>query len=153
MGVFNFRCSRLINIRKVAYYSAPNLTGISDTFVDSKYLFKLSNRSYILFATILTGYQITNIFVLRFKKTLIYYFHLVAWRIKSVDTTKNLLEILHHLLLEISVQYLLVTRDYKPSEVRKLFSNASNISKEDTRNPKNSNNFSTLCNFISNITH
>ena len=49
---------------------------------------------------------------------------------------------------ERSVQYqkYLVARDYKPSKVKKQFSNVRNISREEARRPKNNNNFSASCN-------
>ena len=51
---------------------------------------------------------------------------------------------------ERSVQYqkYLVARDYKPSKVKKQFSDVRNISREQARRPKNNNNFSTSCNLI-----
>ena len=50
---------------------------------------------------------------------------------------------------ERSVQYqkYLVARDYKPSKVKKQFSDVRNISREEARRPKN-NNFSASCNLI-----
>ena len=51
---------------------------------------------------------------------------------------------------ERSVQYqkYLVARDYKPSKVKKQFSDVRNISREEARRPKNNNNFSAPCNLI-----
>ena len=51
---------------------------------------------------------------------------------------------------ERSVQYqkYLVARDYKPSKVKKQFSDVRNISREEARRPKNNNNFSASCNLI-----
>ena len=51
---------------------------------------------------------------------------------------------------ESSAQYqkYLVARDYKPSKVKKQFSDVRNISREEARRPKNNNNFSVLCNLI-----
>ena len=48
---------------------------------------------------------------------------------------------------ERSVHYqkYLVARDYKPSKVKKQFSDVRNISRKETRRPKNSNNFLALC--------
>ena len=45
---------------------------------------------------------------------------------------------------ERSVQYqkYLVARDYKPSQVKKQFSDVRDISREEARRPKNNNNFS-----------
>ena len=59
-------------------YSTPNAGGINVTFTDLKSLFKTSSRTYILFASTLTCYQINNIFCLQVKRTLILYLHLVA---------------------------------------------------------------------------
>ena len=55
---------------------------------------------------------------------------------------------------EHSVQYqkYLVARDYKPSKVKKQFSDVRNISREEARRPKNNNNFSASCN-LHNIIH
>ena len=51
---------------------------------------------------------------------------------------------------ESSVQYqkYLVARDYKLSKVKKQFSDVRNISREEARRPKYNNNFSALCNLI-----
>ena len=51
---------------------------------------------------------------------------------------------------ERSVQYqkYLVARDYKPSKVKKQFSDVRNISREEARRPKNNNNISASCNLI-----
>ena len=51
---------------------------------------------------------------------------------------------------ETSAQYqkYLVTRDYKPSKVKKQFSGVKTISREEVRRPKSNNNFSASCNLI-----
>ena len=51
---------------------------------------------------------------------------------------------------ERSVQYqkYLVARDYKPSKVKKQFSDVRNTSRKKARRPKNNNNFSASCNVI-----
>ena len=51
---------------------------------------------------------------------------------------------------ERSVQYqkYLVAGDYKPSKVKKQFSDVRNISREEARRPKNNDNFSASCKLI-----
>ena len=51
---------------------------------------------------------------------------------------------------ERSVQYqkYLVARDYKPSQVKRQFSDVREISREEPRRPRNKNNFSASCNLI-----
>ena len=41
-----------------------------------------------------------------------------------------------------------IARDYKPSKVKKQFSDVRNVSREEARRPKIKSNFSTTCNFI-----
>ena len=67
----------------------------------------------------------------------------VALRLRRICDSDNKFE-------ERSVQYQkhLVTRDHKPSKVKKQFSDIRNISREEARRPKNNNNFSAPCNLI-----
>ena len=45
-------------------------------------------------------------------------------------------------------QKYLITRSYKPSKVKKQFSDVRNILTEETRRPKTKSNFSTSCNIV-----
>ena len=65
---------------------------------------------------------------------------LKLWRIRDSDDKFD----------ECSVQYqkYLAARDYKPSKVKKQFSNVRNIPREQDRRPKNNNNFSASRNLI-----
>ena len=67
----------------------------------------------------------------------------VALRLRRICDSDNKFD-------ERSVQYqkYLVPRDYKPSKVKKQFSDVRNISREEARRPKNNNNFSASCNLI-----
>ena len=49
-----------------------------------------------------------------------------------------------------SVQYqkYLVAKDYKPSKIKKQFSDVRDISREEARKPKNNYNFSVSCNLF-----
>ena len=48
----------------------------------------------------------------------------------------------------VEYQKYLIARDYKPSKVKKQFSDIRNISREEARRPKIKSNFSTTCNLI-----
>ena len=67
----------------------------------------------------------------------------VALRLRRICDSDNKFD-------ERSVQYqkYLVPRDYKPSKVKKQFSDVRNISREEARRPKNNNNISASCNLI-----
>ena len=72
----------LINIFTFTYMY--NNLNINATLMDSRPLFKTSRRTHILAFT-----TFKPLFLLQFKKPLVLYLHLAAWKLNSADTTRN----------------------------------------------------------------
>ena len=67
----------------------------------------------------------------------------VALRLRRICDSDNKFE-----KRSAEYQKYLIAKDYKPTKVKKQFSDVRNISREETRRPKIKSNFSTTCNLI-----
>ena len=67
----------------------------------------------------------------------------VALRLRRIYDSDNKFE-----KRSAEYQKYLIAKDYKPTKVKKQFSDVRNISREETRRPKIKSNFSTTCNLI-----